>query len=377
MAWKEVTEMSERKEFITLALGQKRNMSQLCERFGISRKTGYKWLKRYKEDKKNGLKNQTRRPHSSPVKTHVQTERMILRAREAHPYWGPRKLRAWLMQKKKSELPSVSTMGAILSRNGSISEAEREKHQAYIRFEHGEANALWQMDFKGNFPLSQGRCYPLTILDDHSRFSIALEACRHEREEIVEKKLIEVFRKYGMPERMTMDNGSPWGSGESCSYLTIWLMRLGIRVSHSRPHHPQTQGKDERFHRTLKLELLSQKSFDSFEMAQFHFDEWRYVYNTERPHEALGMQAPISRYRASEKRYPEVLPAIEYGSDEIVRKVDGYGKISYGNRDWKVGKGFANQRVAIRATASDGIFHVFFCQQKIKRLDFHLRGVDD
>src|SRR5262249_28011286 len=160
------------------------------------------------------------------------------------------------------------------------------RHRPYQRFEHDAPNCLWQMDFKGHFATQTARCHPLTVLDDHSRFAVGLQACPDQRTETVKDRLTHIFRRYGLPQRMTRDNGSPWGSDADHRFtpLTVWLMRLDIRVSHSRPYHPQTQGKDERFHKTLGLELLRDRFFRDLAQAQRCFDDWRYVYNLQRPH---------------------------------------------------------------------------------------------
>ena len=173
---------------------------------------------------------------------------------------------------------------------------------------------------------------------------------------------------------MTMDNGAPWAiyrGRQSCyTVLTVWLLRLGVGVSHSRPHHPQTQGKDERFHRTLKLELLRDRAWRALEDCQSRFDWWRDVYNCERPHEAIGLAVPASRYQASPRSFSETLPPIEYPSTDIVRKVQKCGQIKYQNRKIFVGHGFRGLHVAFRPTTTDGVFDVYFCHQQIAKLDF-------
>src|ERR1043165_2442643 len=175
---------------------------------------------------------------------------------------------------------------------------------------------------KGFIETGQGRCYPLTMLDDHSRFAQILKACTNERTETVKAHLIESFRRFGLPRQMSMDNGNPWGTpwGDRHTHLTAWLIRLGVRVSHARPLHPQTNGKEERFHRTLKAELLGTRWFSTLDELQREFDRWRGIYKHERPHEAIGLEVPASRYVASPRSYPEQLPPIVYDSTDIVRK---------------------------------------------------------
>ena len=258
MPWKEVSIMSQRLEFVTLASAAKANIRHLCRCYGISSATAYKWLHRFHSTGVNGLEDRSRRPHHSPSRSVVEMEEAIIDLRLKHPAWGGRKLRARLLALDHAAVPSSSTITAILRRHQLLDPKESAKHQAFQRYERAAPNELWQMDFKGEFKLPHGRCYPLTILDDHSRFAIALQACARNTRNITQTALIQVFRRYGLPDRITCDNGSPWGSGGRSYYtaLGVWLMRLGIGVSHSRPHHPQTQGKDERFHRTLEAELL-------------------------------------------------------------------------------------------------------------------------
>lgn len=226
-------------------------------------------------------------------------EEAIVNLRGKHPAWGGRKLERRLLDLGLTGVPSASTITTILRRHHLLDPHESAKHKAFCRFERATPNELWQMDYKGEFQLPQGRCYPLTILDDHSRFAVAVEACHRINKIVTQAALIKIFRRYGLPQQITCDNGSPWGSGGQSYYtaLGVWLMRLGISVSHSRPHHPQTQGKDERFHRTLKTEVLRYQHGTTLADWQHHFDQWRAVYNTERPHEALSMAVPASRYQ--------------------------------------------------------------------------------
>jgi transposase InsO family protein len=371
MAWKEVTEMSLREEFVLLVKKEQLSISDLCTRFGISRKTGYKWLRRYNEAGKEGLQNHSKRPKHSPHKTTSKQEQLIVSLRQKHPAWGGRKLHARLRTQGYKDIPPPSTITNILHRYNLIDKATSSQHTAWHRFEHDAPNRLWQMDFKGHFALGHKRCHPLTIIDDHSRFSICLQACANETAKTVEEKLINIFRTYGLPERFNVDNGPPWGCSGQARYtrMSIGLIRLGISVSFSTPMHPQTNGKDERFHRTLKAELLNQKQFRNIKDAQRLFDEWRDCYNLERPHEALNMATPASRYQPSQRGYPERIEPIEYSPGDIVRKVQAQGFISYKSHYVKIGGAFQGELVALRHTADDGIFNVYYCHQKIATID--------
>jgi transposase InsO family protein len=370
MAWKEVSVMSQRRDFVVLASADTANIRELCRRFHISPTTAYKWLDRYRHNGEQGLTDRSRRPHHSPQKTKADKEQLIITLRQKHPAWSARKLHKRLTELKHRELPCPSTMHAILKRNQLIDPQESRKHRAFQRYEKAAPNELWQMDFKGEFKLSQGRCYPLTVLDDHSRFALTVEACGRNTTVITQNALIKVFRRYGLPDWITCDNGAPWGSSGRSHYtqFCIWLMRLGVGVSHSRPYHPQTQGKDERFHRTLAAEVLRYQRADTLEQWQQHFDTWREIYNHERPHEALGMQVPAARYQPSRRSYPEQLPAIEYGPGDIVRKVRHVGHIKYLGRDYHIGSAFYGLHVALRPTLKDSVLDVFFCQQKLGML---------
>jgi len=230
---------------------------------------------------------------------------------------------------------------------------------------------MWQMDFKGHFALDKGRCHPLTVLDDHSRYALGLEACPDEKRVTVQPKLIDVFRRYGLPHSILVDNGNPWGRAERHPHtkLTVWLIRLGITVIHSGANHPQTLGKDERFHRTLKAEVLQNRVFGDLDDCQEKFDEWKYVYNFERPHEAIGMDVPGSRYRPSSRSFPAVLPSVEYAPGDIVRKVQYKGEVFYKNKAYTVSRAFHGCHVALRRSPTDGIMDVFFCHQKVSEIN--------
>ena len=377
MPWQEVSALTLKYEFVMFAQQEGCNVSQLCKSYNISRKTGYKLLNRFNELGAEGLLDLSRRPHHSPLKSPEAVETAIVDLRKEHPVWGGRKLKSRLETLGYQDVPAASTITEILRRKGLLDPAESLKHTAFISFEHPEPNDLWQMDFKGHFATRQGRCHPLTVLDDHSRFSITLKACADEKTGTVQSALVNSFRRYGLPRRMTMDNGSPWGNDQfnDLTPLTAWLIRLGIRVSHSRPYHPQTQGKDERFHRTLKAEAITGRDFDDLLHCQRKFDQFRETYNLERPHESLGMKAPVTRYRPSERSYPETLSAIEYGPDDQVRKVQAEGEVSFKGKLFRVSKALRGYPIALRPTNIDGMYSVVFCNQTLKEIS--LGGAED
>ena len=371
MPWQEVTLMSLWKEFVVMAMADNANISGLCGRFGISRKTGYKWIHRYVRQGMAGLSDQSRRPNRSPDRTSRAMEEAVLGVRKSHPAWGGRKIHARLRELGLIDIAAPSTITAILKRHGLIDPYESLKHKAWQRFEADGPNDLWQMDFKGHFDTAQGRCHPLTVLDDHSRYSVCLQACPDERGRTVRQRLTNVFGRYGLPREILVDNGSPWGSDQQHPYtpLTVWLIRLGIAVIHTRPYHPQTLGKDERFHRSLKAEVLQYCTDLDIDRCQRRFDAWREIYNLKRPHEALDMAVPATRYRPSPRSFSQKLPPIQYSPDDKVRKVQQGGKISYENKEYRICKAFCGQYVALRPTGVDGIVDVFFYNQKIDQIN--------
>jgi hypothetical protein len=227
------------------------------------------------------------------------------------------------------------------------------------------------MDFKGHFPLAGGRCHPLTLLDDHSRYALEIGACADEREATVRAHLERLFRRYGLPRRILADNGPPWGAADPLCFtrLGVWLLDLDIAISHGRPYHPQTQGKEERFHRTLKAEVLAGRSFAGLAEAQAAFDAWREVYNTRRPHEAIGLEVPASRYRASTRDMPRAIALPDYEPEALVRTVCSTGRITFKGRQYRFSKAFAGRRVALRPTSTDGVFDLCYRRHILAQVD--------
>ena len=387
MPWTEATKMSLRKEFVRLANREETNMAELCRRYGISRKTGYKWLRRWQEAGDAGLDDRSRRPHHSPRRTPRAVEEQVLRVYSAYPAWGGRKLRA-RMERMVAEgrlsltcdpIPAANTITRILRRydvweSHSLGAPESPATQ---RFERPEPNDLWQVDFKGEFLLeNQQRCYPLTVVDDHSRYDVGLRSCSDIQRLTVQAEFTTLFRRYGLPRALLIDHGPPWGSGTVpaasrpvYTRLHVWWLRLGIHVIYARPFHPQTKGKNERFNGTLQAELLRYESFRDGAHAQERFDWWRDQYNNERPHQALDDAVPADRYTPSPRPFPPELPPIEYGPDDTVRKVDKAGKISWHGTPYRVGKAFAGFPVAVRPQTAPRTWRVYFCQHAIRKIE--------
>ena len=373
MPWREVSKMEQRREFVRLALQDGANRRELCRRFGIHPDTGYKWLGRWAGDGSDngGLGDRSRRPHASPARTAGAIEARILALRDAHPAWGARKL-ARCLEREGLECPAVSTVHAVLRRNGRIVRAPGGA-PAHQRFEKEAPNLLWQMDFKGWITLADAsRCHPLTIVDDHSRYVPCLKACANQQRGTVQSHMETTFRRYGLPDAIFVDNGSPWGDASHRHWtgLRVWLLKLGVELIYSRPYHPQSRGKNERFHRTLKDEVFALRRFGELASVQRAFDAWREVYNFERPHQGIGMEVPANRYRPSPRPMPKHLPRIEYGGGEIVRSVPASKDyISFKGRLWKVPEAFRGEHVAIRPKGTDGQYGIFFASHQIAEID--------
>lgn len=373
MGWKEGDRVSERREFCRLRESGDLTMSELCRRFGVSRKTGYKWLSRRDEHGDEGLNDQSRRPHRSPGKTSDSIESEVVALRRQHPAWGGRKLRHVLLSRGVENVPSPSSITRILHRHGLINPSDSEKHRPFERFEMEFPNELWQIDFKGDFGLAGGgRCYPLTILDDCSRYSLGVFACDNQRGVTVRHHFREVFHRYGIPRAIYVDNGTPWGTSlkrTRHTRVSTWLMRQDIQVIHGRPYHPQGRGKIERFHRTLKQEVLQDRQLEDVEEAQSAFDPWRDCYNQERPHESLGMAVPASVYRPSIRRFEEVAIEYEYSDRFEVRRTNKTGQFSFQKTSYRIGDAFTEQPIGLSPTCTDGLWDVYYCRFCIAQLD--------
>lgn len=378
MAWKECDRVSSRREFVQLALVEGANMTALCRQFQVSRKTGYKWLARFRSEGDAALVDQSRRPSKVRDPTDPDIERQVLQVRDDHPTWGGRKIRARLAALGMEQPPAASTITQILRRHGRILPQASRDREAYQRFERDAPNELWQMDFKGEFKMSNGRyCYPLTVLDDYSRFALGLAACGDQKRPTVQQHLISLFRRYGLPQAIYTDNGPPWGSLNSPlrhTRLTAWLMRLDVQVIHGTPFYPQGRGKEERFHRTLKAELLQGRHFDDLFHTQSRFDPWRHVYNQERPHESLGLAVPASRYHTSCREYPEQLKAFEYASRFTTRKLNPVGQFTFHSHTYKASEAFGGEPIGLCETAESGVWEAYYCHFRIGLLDEKQKG---
>lgn len=363
----------QREELVRLAASGGVSVTVLCRRRNVCRQMAYKWRRRMREE--GEIKERSRRPKHSPRQSSAEIEAIVLRIRhESNGAWGGRKIRRVMRNEGLATVPAASTITEILRRHGELEKSAAEHPGPLQRFERAAPNELWQMDFKGHFAVGTGRCYPLGALDDHSRYLLMLAACAGESEKPVRRHLTTAFRAYGLPLTMLMDWGSPWGEGRH-THMTVWLMRLGIRVIHGRVRHPQTQGKQERFHRSLNAEVLSGRSFADLDHCQRAFDAWRPVYNFKRPHDSLALDVPADRFKPSPRSFPETLEPIDYGSGAIVRRVDVSGRFSFQNQVLTLSKAFRGQPIALRPTMIDGVFDVHYCAHRIAQIN--LRAPND
>jgi transposase InsO family protein len=334
--------------------------------FGVSRKTAFKWLARHDAEPDRPLDDRSRRPHRSPGRTPDDVERLVLAARDRWG-WGPRKLRA-VLARDGAPVPPVRTIAAILARHGRTRPAAAAPGPPPQRFEHAAPNDLWQLDFKGPLEVARCKVMPLSVLDDHSRYLLALRPCTDMTFATVQAVLWDVFGDVGLPARLLCDNAfsTAKNSGVGLTRFEGWLIRLGIRPAHGRPYHPQTQGKVERFHGTLEAELWPHVRRDALEHFAADLEAYRPVYNAVRPHEALGDEPPVTRWRPSPRRRPERVPEASYPAGSVVRRVGQVGEVRYRGARILVGRGLAGEPV--RVEERGGQVEVFYCDHRVRCL---------
>ena len=367
MPWKDQSLVTIRREFVTRATREGVNVTALCRQYGISRKTGYKWLGRGPD---GDVADRPRTPHHQPRRCTPEVEAAVVAMRERYPAWGGRKLEVKLRASGLADVPRPSTITAILQRHGVLAPRQERPPPATRRFEHAAPHDLWQMDFMGHRAMQAGRVHPLTILDDHSRVLLSLTACPHEHLETVWALLETCFVRYGLPRAILTDNGPPWGTSRGgITRLDAWLLRLGVELWHGRFRHPQTQGKVERIHGTISVEVFGTRTFRDLAAAQAAFDAFRMTYNLDRPHEALDYAVPMTRLQPGPRPLPEVLPLPVYAPEDAVRRVRSQGAIGFANRSWFVSRGLIGEDVAVRPTAREGVYTVHFCHRQVGHID--------
>lgn len=367
MPWESRTVEDQRKEFAQAAECCN-NFSALCREFGITRHTGYKWVERY--DAGQPLTDRSRRPHTSPSKTPEEVELLILAVRSENPGWGAKTIRDVLLKEGHRNIPCAKTVNNILNRYGCISLEESQKRQPFTRFEKALCNQMWQADFKGEFRMADNKyCYPLDIIDDHSRFAIKI-APHLSTANVVIPVFTEAFREFGLPDSILSDNGAQFaGFKKGYTQFERWLMDLDILPIHGRIKHPQTQGKIERFHRTMKNELLNHTQISNIEDAKIKFCIWRDKYNNLRPHEALGMQRPGEVYEPSQRQYSENIKKYEYGGEYHVIKVNSWGYVRFDKWQVYLSETMIDQYIEFRPSPNGETFVACYRNFKIAEFD--------
>ena len=374
MAWRTTNVMEQRIRFVVRASVEGRNLSALCREFGVSRPTGYRWIERYKAaESVEGLREHSRRPHYSPWRTGVEIEELVERSHRGHYGCGAKKLRVYLAQEEGVEL-SIATIHRILRRRGLLRRREAGVG-AVERFEREAPNELWQMDCKGPMGKGEVPCVPLTILDDHSRFAVGLTPLTGPKGDQVHAAMVQAFKVYGLPEAMLMDHGTPWWSttnGYGLTWVSVALIEQGIHLVWSGIRHPQTQGKVERFHRTLQeamdfLGTPARRVDWSFQLERF-----RRHYNEERPHEALGMRPPASRYHPSARPYQPRPAEWDYPAGAPVRRLSVHGCLSWKSKYYFVCEALARRFVQLDEL--DGKLLVRYRHMYIREIDLRSRS---
>lgn len=374
MPWEVTGPVRERERFIETYLTGLYTITELAERFGVSRQKLHKWLARHNADGMNGLMDRSRAPHNIPHRTSDDVAQVIVEFRRRFPHMGPRKIVARLTELDPDvDWPSPSTAGDILLRSNLVQPRERRSRPAHplrVRSQPVEPNDLMTVDYKGHFLLGDHRyCYPLTVVDHVSRYLLACDAFPSNEGPHTRRAFERIFREYGLPRAILSDNGSPFGSPglARLSRLSLWWIRLGIAVERIVPGHPEQNGAHERMHRTLKAETARPPD-STMARQQKRFDDFRHVYNHERPHEALGQKRPVTIYRASPRPYPDSLPPIEYAGHLETRKVEHNGMLRWKNSRIFTSKTLGGEYVGLEEI-DDGIWSVYYGSVLLARFD--------
>jgi transposase InsO family protein len=350
--------MDERVRFIA-GLRSGLGMAEACRSYGVSRKTGYKWLERYKLDGPSGLEERSRAPHRMPWAIDDDMQELLIAARCRHPTWGPRKLLAWLERRHRGRLfPAASSVGDLLRRRGFVKPRRRRRQIPPRVARPGRfdaPNATWCADFKGWFRTSDGkRCDPLTISDGYSRFIVGCHIVERPTLEHVQPQFERAFIEYGLPNAIRTDNGPPFASTGlgGLSRLAVWWLRLGITPDRIDPGRPDQNGRHERFHKTLKAETASPPA-STHTAQQRRFDRFTREYNEDRPHESLADDTPADLYAQSPRSFPRALPDVEYPADYLVRSIHTAGTLKWKGSQLYVSEALIGQRVGLEPIADD------------------------
>ena len=359
--------MEELREEFVLAAERCHNFSKLCREFDITRKTGKKWCERYAHNQP--LSDQSRRPHTIANRTPAEIEDLIVTLRINNPGWGAKTIRQVLADQGYTSLPCDKTVNNILNRYGLISEEDSLNHQPFTRFARENCNSLWQTDFKGEFRAENGQyCYPLDILDDCSRFLINLTVYPSTNNVVI-PTFKAAFEEYGMPGSVLSDNGAQFaGFRHGYTRFEKWLMDHDILPIHGRIKHPQTQGKIERFHRTMKSEVLKHRTFSDCADANRGLNEWRIKYNTVRPHQALNMKRPADIYVPSNRKYSDIVKPYEYSGANHIIKVNSWGYVRFDKWQVYLSETFIGEYIEFRHNPLGNSF--FACYRNFKIAEF-------
>lgn len=354
-----------RKEFVESALSSK-NFSATCREFGITRKTGYKWCERYRSGEE--LTDKSRRPSVIAKRTPTETEEIIVSLRKENPGWGAKKLKE-VLERRGYAIPCTKTVNNILNRYGCISPEQSLKHKPFVRFEKDRCNEMWQTDFKGEFRMADNNyCYPLNIFDDHSRFSIKI-APGLTTANMTIPTFRSAFDEFGMPDSVLSDNGAQFaGLRQGFTQFEKWLMNHDVLPIHGRIKHPQTQGKIERFHRSMKEELLKHTTMLDIDDANAKLQAWREKYNNERPHEALNMRCPAEVYEPSNRTYTDKIAKYEYDGRFHVIKVNNWGYVRFDRWQVYLSDTMIGERVEFRPNPHGDSF--IACYRNFKIAEF-------
>jgi len=354
MPWKEVTPMEEINRFVSLAASGRFTRTELCRDFGVSRKTGHKWLRRYRAEGLAGLRPRSRAPQQCPHRTAAKMEQLILRERRFHRTWGPRKLQDLLRGKYGlKRLPACSTIARILQRHGASQRPRRKpglyevSRAALTKATH--SNHVWTVDFKGWVMLNAlQRCDPLTVCDLFSHYVIGCRAQPNQQFRGTLRTFKALMRHHGLPKIIRVDNGTPFASVGlgRLSQLSVWWINQGIAVEFTRPSHPQDNGSHERMHKDLKAEALAPPS-PNLRAQQRRFERWQYIYNHVRPHESLQMRKPAQMYRHSQRRLRDNDSALRYPHTYLVKRLSLAGWLWHDGHNYHVGEAFARCRVGL------------------------------
>lgn len=376
MPWKETEPMTEKERFVTLAQTGRFTITELCADFGISRKTGHKYLVRHEAEGRGGLKERSRRPRNSPAGTPEEVAKLVLRERRKHPTWGAKKIHDLLLRVHgMEERPHVNTVGNILSSHGLTKKRKRKAGVHRIHPEHltqpTRPNEVWTFDYKGWFTLGNGvRCDPLTVCDRYSHYLIGCKARPNQQFKGTLSSCKKLMRYHGLPEVIRVDNGAPFASTAlgGLSQLSVWWIEQGIRVEFITPGSPQQNGSHERMHRDLEAEAANPPS-PNMPAQQKRFDRWRHEYNHDRPHEALDMLRPAEIYHASERRLGET-DKMRYPEGYEIKRVSVSGHFSYGGSNFYMSEIYTGCRVGLFEN-SEGVTELHYANLHLGDLEFN------